>query len=334
MREADAIDVEADGDSIFATGELVREAHVGGIAELLLVMQDADVAEAVDLVRIGIELVLLDVAPLAVGIEPVDLVVDLHALARLPARLQARPGIAIVDPAVAHVVVLVAQRLVELPLDQRRAEILHRVLIAVVMRERQAQCVGHIPLQRARDSETVAVAAVDPVVGLVVADVEAIGPVLAQRAGEVDRCVTARILAEGQLDLCCRRLRVRLPRHDVDHAADRALSVHHGRGPVQHFDAIHGPRIERERDGAGTDEQPRTVEQMHDRAVADEAAGTQSSAAVAGSRFARDAGGAGHGFDDARIAALADHVARQHLDARGREQRRQVEPGAGPAALA
>ena len=236
--------------------------------------------------------------------------------------------------AVADVVVLVSQRLVEPPFEQRRAEILHRVLIAVVIRQRQAQRVGHIPLQRAGDREAVGIAAVDPVVRLVVADVEAIRPVVVERAGQVDGRVTARILAEAQLDLCFLCIRVRLARDDVDDAADRALSVHHGRRSTQDFDAIDGPCIERERDSPSTDEQPGAIEQLHDRVVADETAGAQGSAAVAGSCFAGDAGGARHGFDDAGIATLPDHVPGEHFDARGGQQRGQVEARASRGGFA
>ena len=56
MSEAHAVQVEPDGDVVLASEQLVLDAHVGGIADLLLAVLDAEVAEAIDLPGIRIKL--------------------------------------------------------------------------------------------------------------------------------------------------------------------------------------------------------------------------------------------------------------------------------------
>ncbi|MNP40568.1 hypothetical protein D3C76_1342170 [compost metagenome] len=81
---------------------------------------------------------------------------------------------------VVDVVVVVTQRLAQMPVHQRRAEVLLRVLIAVVVAEGETQVVAGLPAQRAADGKALRFAAIDPAIAGQLVQVQAVAQGIGQ----------------------------------------------------------------------------------------------------------------------------------------------------------
>ena len=119
-----------------------------------------------------------------------------------------------------------------------------------------------------------------------------------------------------------------LPGHDVDHTADGAFAVDDRGRASQHFDSLDRPGVERKRDADGA-VRPYAVVELRDRRVANEAAGPEFRAAVAGMGRGIDASRTTHRINDAGIAALRQLLAVDDLYAGGCFLDRKAQPAAG-----
>ena len=174
--------------------------------------------------------------------------------------------------------------------DHRRAEVLARILVAEVVRDREAQVLAarrfaRIPtpsgcsIRRARPSgrELYRLASKRYDTPL------PIGPV------RVDGLVIGAEPSGAELDLVVPLRRIGTLGDDVDGAADGAGAVEDGRRTREHADVVHVPRVEGKGDDAAGIVDLHAVVELLDRVGAGEAAGVDDVAAAAHRRRRRDA---------------------------------------------
>ncbi|GJD94416.1 hypothetical protein OCOJLMKI_1618 [Methylobacterium iners] len=326
------VDVEAGHELVADVEQAASVGDVEAVPGLLLVVEDLDVVAAVDPARAGREAVALHVTVAPGRGEAVGGVADRDVRARAPLGLELGPVVLEDDPAVVDVVVAEAGAGIDAAVDQRRAEVAHRLLVAVVVREGEGEVGCGLVEQRARDREIAEVAVLpQPAVRDVAADVEAVGELLADGAAAVEGETPDPVRADGGARLVDRD-EGRLLGHHVDDAADGAFAEQDRGRAAQHLDAIDVPGVERIGDGARADIEPGAVVELHDRVQAGKAARGVGRAAVARRADGGDAGGVlGDCVGDVVLAALADLLAWDDLDAGRRLQRREVQPAAAAA---
>ncbi|MNK89019.1 hypothetical protein D3C87_1090120 [compost metagenome] len=202
------------------------------------------------------------------------------------------------------------------------------MLGAVVIGQRQVEVWIHVQPHRRRHHQVVGIAPIHPASRPVVGRGKAVRQVVVDLAATVEGHARGLLRAARDLEFVLDRAADRLLLHHVHHAADGPLAIHDRCGAAQHLDAVYRPRIEREGHRAGGHVHARAVQQLHDRALAGEAARGQRGAAVARGRIAGDAGGAGHRLAHALVAPRADGLAVEHFYAGRCLQRRQTHAAA------
>ncbi len=144
--EADRIVVGANNGLAVQAEQRVLQGERLAIPDLLLGLLDADETAALHLVarQPGVA---FGISPPALGLEEVQLIAGGEVVGDHPVRDQASGLIVVMHLGIGHVVVVVTQRLTVMPIDQRRTEILLRVLVTVVMAEGDAEIVVRLPAQ-------------------------------------------------------------------------------------------------------------------------------------------------------------------------------------------
>lgn len=323
------IRVEAHQHLVGQAEQAVLEGGVGAVADLLLVVADFQVVAARHAPRGGAVGVGLAVAPVALALQPVELVAHGDGAVGRPLGVEPGPLVAVLDFRIVDVVVLAQRLAAQAAVDQRHAEVALRRLPALVVRQRELQLRRHVEPHGRAHGQALGLPALHEAVGLAVADVEAVGELVVDRPAAAKGHLAGGVGAHRDQRLVLDRAARRLLGHHVDGAADGTLAVHHRGRAAQHLDAVDRPGVEREGDGTRACVEARAVEELHHRAVARETARHHRGAAIAGAGRAGDASGAGGGIDHRDVAACADGVARQHFDAGRRFQRREAEAAAG-----
>ena len=286
------------------------------VADLLLLVADAQVVPAQQLFARDVPFVGFGVAPVAAGLDVVQLVARGDVVGKAPVAGQAGPLVVVALHVVAHVVVLLAQALVVLAADQRGAEVVHRLLVAIVVGEGEGQIVAGLPAQRSADAQVARVATVDPAVALLLVQVEPVAEAVGQRAAAVQGQLAVVVGTVAEVQVVADLAGERLLRHYVDHRAGGAFAVQHRGRATDHVDALDHPRIAGEVHRAHAGVQARAVEQLHHRRMAAEAARREAGTAISGGADEADTGAAGNGGLDAGVVASANFLAADAAGAR------------------
>jgi len=165
IAQSNEVDVKA-GDEVVAdaVGDPRPDRHAALIAPLRLVVDDAGhvgaedaagrpgIAGAIrtDAVR-GDPAIAFEIEPGALGRQAIGLVADGDGVAWRPVDLQAGAIVSVADEAVTRVVVAFPGVVIEPAVDQRRTEVAHRPLIAIIVTCGDDERFGRCPAQRARD---------------------------------------------------------------------------------------------------------------------------------------------------------------------------------------
>ncbi|CRS04285.1 hypothetical protein PAERUG_P48_London_17_VIM_2_01_13_03830 [Pseudomonas aeruginosa] len=314
--EADAVVLGADQGAAVEAEQGVLEGEGLAVADLLLLVADAQVVLAQQLFARDVPFVGFGVAPVAAGLDVVQLVARGDAVGKAPVAGQAGPLVVVALHVIAHVVVLLAQALVVLAADQRGAEVVHRLLVAIVVGEGEGQIVAGLPAQRRADAQVARVATVDPAVALLLVQVEPVAEAVGQRAAAVQGQLAVVVGAVAEAQVVADLAGERLLRHHVDHRAGGAFAVQHRGRAADHVDALDHPRIAGEVHRAHAGVQARAVEQLHHRCMAAEAARREAGTAISGGADEADAGAAGNGGLDAGVVASANFLAADAAGAR------------------
>ncbi|MNO76650.1 hypothetical protein D3C76_677250 [compost metagenome] len=322
--EADRVVVGADHSLAVQAKQRVLQGERLPITDLLLGLLDADEVAAQHLIA-GLPGVGFGIAPTTLDLEEVQLVAGTEVVVDYPVADQARGLVVVMDLGIVDVVVVVSQRLAKTPVDQRRAKVLLRVLVAVVVAEGDAQVVAWLPAQRTAEGKALGLATVDPAIAGLLVEVQPIAQGIGERAAAVHGHLPTVIRAVAQAQAVADLAFERLLRHDVDHRPAGTLPVQHRGWAAQDIDALHRPGVDGERDGARAHVQPGAVIQLLGRAMPGETACRQRRAAVAGMTEEGDARGTGYRLLHGGVVALEDLLGADAGHTGGRFQRRQVQ---------
>ena len=340
MGEADQIGVQADDQRVGdARCDAGAPGRAGLIAPLGQVVADAVIAAPpyraggarrsvrADAVRRD-PAIAFQIAPETVAGQDIGDVGQADRSARRPVDADRSTVVTEPHPPIADIIVAIPQPKIEPPVDQRRTEVSHGPLIAMIAAHRHRQCRGRRPAQRARQRDAVRPATIDIAVRPAIAGIHAVaqcrGQWSAQPGGGADTVLPAIADLGLAMGLCGGRTH-----HDIDRTAQRALPVEHRGRATQHIDPLDHPRVGREGDRPRRREQPHAVHQLQHRSLPRKAPSGQGRAAIARIGDARQAGRARLRLDDRQVAASADRPAIQRGDARGRLQRCQAQAAAG-----
>ena len=313
--EVDAVVIRAHQRSAFKAEQVVVEGEGLAVANLFLFVLDAVVTATQQGLLAFIPGVVFGVLPTTLGLEVIQLVVGAQVVVDLPFSVQARPLIVVMQFGITHVVVFVAQALVIPAIDQRYAEVILRLLVAIVVAEGERQVVAGLPAQGGADKGVFGVAVVDPAVALDVVDVQAVAQGVGQRAAAVQRLLARIVGAVAHPQVVFDGAGKGLFRDHVDHRASGAFAIQHRGRAAQYVDALHRPVVHRESHGACAAVHAHAVIELHHRTFANKAPSRVGRAAVARRAGVADAGGAGYGVLHAAVAPGADLRAGQAFNA-------------------
>src|SRR5690606_9823941 len=209
----------------------------GPRANLRLVVLDGSVGAALDQAAAGLPGVVLDIAVVAVAAQVVHAPAYGRGGGRGPFGLQFGAAVAVDDLAVGHVVVLVAQRIIDFPVDERRAEVAGGFLPGMGVRQREVQGGRYVQPQRGRYRGVLRIAQAHAGIAVVAAGVHAIRPALVQRAAAAEGQALRIVRAHGRLHFVLDGAAAGLLGNDIDHAADGAFADQHRGRAAQNFNA-------------------------------------------------------------------------------------------------
>ena len=207
-------------------------------------MTDLGVVRAVDQSCSGVVPVRFSIAPIAVTADVIELASYDDIAAGGPLSSQFGPAILELDAAVGNVVVTLSDRRVLYSVDQRCTEVTHRLLSALCVRQLQVEVRCHIPAQSAGDRPIAGIATIHPAIRLVATDIQSIRPLLIDRASAAKGQCTFAFGSHRGLDFILDRPARGLFGDHVDHATNSTVTVDHGCGSAQHFDAVDRPGVE------------------------------------------------------------------------------------------
>ena len=145
--EAAVIDIEACRQCVVQPGQLTFEGGVGGEARLFLVLADLCGACAVHQAGVGVVVVVVGVAPVAVAAGVVEARANLQGVTGCPGGGQLGPAVMKAHEGVLHIVIPLAQGIQLASVDEGRAEVAHGPPGAVGVAELQAEVRGGLVLQ-------------------------------------------------------------------------------------------------------------------------------------------------------------------------------------------
>ncbi|MNN40920.1 hypothetical protein D3C81_1550110 [compost metagenome] len=128
---------------------------------------------------------------------------------------------------IAHVVVLLAQAVAVVAVNQRCAEVVHRLGVATFVGQGEAQVVAGVKTQGGAHGQVFRVAAIHPAVALLAVEGHPVAQALAQRTAAVQAQLLTVIRAVAQAQLVVNLTGEGLLRDHVDHRAGRAFTIEH-----------------------------------------------------------------------------------------------------------
>ena len=170
--EVDAIVVSPHQRSAIKAKQIMVESKRLTVANLFLLVFDAEITTAQQGLPVFIPRMVFGVLPTALSFEVIQLVAGAEVIADLPLAVQACPLVVVVQLGVPHVVVLVAQALVVMAIDQRHTEVVLWRLGAIVVAQGKRQIIVGLPAQGGADKGVFRVAVVDPAIALRVVDIQ------------------------------------------------------------------------------------------------------------------------------------------------------------------
>ena len=149
--EVDAVVVHAHQGFAVEAEQVVIEGEGLTVTKLFLIVLDAEKTATQQALAGLVPRMVFGVLPAPLGFQVIQFVAGAQGVADLPFGVQARPLIVVVQFGVAHVVVFVAQTLVVTAVDQRHAKVVLRLLVAVVVAQREGQVICGLPAQGGAD---------------------------------------------------------------------------------------------------------------------------------------------------------------------------------------
>ncbi|MNZ86127.1 hypothetical protein D3C78_1049410 [compost metagenome] len=278
------------------------------VAGLLQIVRQLQVIGAADRPGDGVVAVGLDIAPVAVRLEVIQLVAHGQPVVDLVLHAAAHALVPDGDAAIVGVEVAAPQFFHDAPVDRRRTEVARGLLVAHIGQQLEAQGSRGLPAQGAHQLAAAGAAHVRLAIRVVTVGIDAVAQRLAQRPGQAQAQAGRAIRARAQQHFA-QRLAARLLAHDIGRGAGRARAVEDGGRAAQHFHPLVAPAVMGVRRGGRCHRQPHAVFRNADRIGAREAARAEIQAVVAGGTQRRHAHGSANDVGHAAVAAFLPGLA-------------------------
>ena len=281
QEQSGAIPFHARHEAVFQAGDPAVERDVEAVADLLLVVQDFQVAVAVDPRAGRVEGIALGVAPVALAGHVVALVAHAHAGRGLVVHFDAPHAVVVLDQGVIDVKAQAFQAVVQLAVAQRRAEVAGVVVVAGIDQQGHCQVAVGAHGDGARDVLALVAGVCAVAIALLCVGKQRVRHHVVDGTAHTHAAAHRIPRAGAGIRFAFEAIETRLLGHVVDRRADGAVAVQHRRRTAQHLHRLQWPGRERVGDGAHRYHQPGAIDHLRHRIVAGKAACREAGAAVA-----------------------------------------------------